>query len=147
MWQPIRCRRAALAWDAMNEDARPLVDPLAPWPTLAERDASKQPDPELHEDIPPHLDPHMRSWVASVLRDEDALAKQVLQRLRVSWTLQSPRNGKPYRAPVTVVLNNLAAGELDGITPLRAVDRLTVINAIVGLQARMGRGNRTLDRT
>jgi hypothetical protein len=62
----------------------PRIDPLAPWPTLTERDAGAALAASLHEDVPDHLEPHLMEWVAEIIQEEDELTRRVLSRLRLA---------------------------------------------------------------
>jgi hypothetical protein len=103
-------------------------DPLAPWPTLAERDAGELPSTELYEGVPPHLSPYLSGWVSNTLVN-DELARKVLTRLRVSWDPKVTGD----RVLGRQVVQWLADGHTSALQFARSVDRLSAVNAIIGL--------------
>ncbi|MGW5703864.1 hypothetical protein [Amycolatopsis japonica] len=110
----------------MNDSERPKPNPLAPWPTLAERDAGASLEPELYEGVPPHLQRDLVAWVGAALTNEIELARKVANRFRISWTdtsIQSPR----------AALIRIVEGDLTGIDSPRPLDPLSVVDAIVKL--------------
>lgn len=112
----------------------PRIDPLAPWPTLAERDAGTAQAASLYEGVPDHLEPHLMEWVAEIIQEEVELNRRVLSRLRVGWEPFVKYEG---RAPKSVTpaqaLTWLAEGVTSGLRLERDIDQLTVVDAIVGL--------------
>lgn len=105
-------------------------NPLAPWPTLAERESGLLPPPEYYEDVPAHMDRPLREWVGNVIGDQRDLARRIATRLRASSSAVFDRTGPA--TPVQIV-RWLADGETGMCEVARPVDRLTVIDAIVAL--------------
>lgn len=117
----------------MSDDERPRPDPLAPYPTLAEREAGTLPQPELYEDIPHHLEIHLRSWVNRALGGQDDLARRVATRCRMYWRERVEVQKGVFR-PLTSreALYRVFSG-LKGVQSERPVDKLTVVDAIISL--------------
>ena len=103
----------------------PLPHPLAPWPTLAERESGLLPPPEHYEGIPNHMVAPLSRWLGDTALVTDRLAERVLSKLRVRClTNWSPR----------VALRVLINSGLDGsFSTDRSLDRLSVLNALIGL--------------
>ncbi|QIZ35912.1 hypothetical protein [Saccharopolyspora sp. ASAGF58] len=118
----------------VTDEVQSHSDPLAPYPTLAERDAGQMPEPELYEDVPPHLDVHLQSWVTRALKEQESLARSVANRCRMTWPAAVPT--KP-----SGTFRRIASGEAiarffrgdESVASTRMLDRLTVLDAIINL--------------
>ncbi|HEX4704931.1 MAG TPA: hypothetical protein VH352_22575 [Pseudonocardiaceae bacterium] len=110
---------------------RAEVDPLAPWPILAERGVGAAPSAELYESVPSHLEPHLMSWVQDVIDGEDELVQRVLTRLRVGYQPQVRRSGQATLAVTPAhALLWLAHGQTQHLVLNRTIDRMTVIDEV-----------------
>ncbi|WP_206784210.1 hypothetical protein [Amycolatopsis sp. MtRt-6] len=118
----------------MDENDRAELARLAPWPTLGERDAGKLPEAELYEDVPPHLKNDLVRWVASVLSNEQELARRVLNRFRVSWIPNSQASSyASYPRSHQDAVIRIVSGNLAGIESPRPLDPLSVVDAVISL--------------
>lgn len=104
------------------------LNPLAPWPTLGERDAGREPEPELYEGVPAHLADDLGHWLGDSLNRQDDLVRKVLNRFRVSWSLTTDSGGRMLRGSV---LQQIVKGRLDGIESPRPLDPLSVLDAFI----------------
>lgn len=130
----------------MTDEDRPQLDPLAPYPTPDEREAGQLPEPELYEGVPPHLDVHLRTWVARALKDQDGLARTVATRCRMSWPAVIKGSGdSPIRLTSQGALSRVMAGQTQEITSPRPLDRLTIVDAIISLHPHREADNDPLD--
>lgn len=111
-------------------DDRPAPNPLAPWPTLAERDVDTELEPELYEGVPPHLLDDLVAWAGETIRGQDQLVRSVLNRFRVSWSWQVREGVCASHAAVLLAI--LKGGRPD-ITSPRPLDPLSVLNALIAL--------------
>lgn len=108
--------------------------PLAPYPTLAERDAGQLPEPEFYEGVPAHMERHLRTWVSDALTRQEDLVRKVITRCRIAWTaFSTDRMMRTSLLSPAAVLGRVMEGRLEGITSTRPIDRLTVLDAIINL--------------
>lgn len=116
----------------MTDEANHGPNPLAPYPTLTERDAGQLPEPEFYEGVPAHMELHLRTWVSDVLHEQDDLARTVATRCRLAWPEpMRDLTGRPYRLSAKSALERVFAGKIEGITSTRPIDQLTVLDAII----------------
>lgn len=107
-----------------------LLHPLAPWPTLAERESGLLPPPEYYEDVPVHMERPLLAWVEYAISNDEEFARRVVTRLRASSLVV---DGRDRRATSIQILHWLVAGKTDYCQLARPVDQLSVIDAIIGL--------------
>ena len=111
---------------APSSSAPLTPDPLAPWPTLAERDSGLLPPPEYYEGVPPHMVAPLNDWVGQALHQQEKLARRVTSRLRVSTE-------DPFDELLAI-----AAGEWMDYSDGREIDPLTAVDAIISLHPHWG---------
>ncbi|MCR3721886.1 MULTISPECIES: hypothetical protein [Prauserella salsuginis group] len=115
-------------------DERPEPDPLAPYPTLAERDAGTPPEPELYEGVPPHMQKHLSDWVGRFLQDIEGLAERVTARMRMHWTARvTPLSGGARLLTSREAIMRVVNGRTDGIDSHRPLEPLTAVDAAIKL--------------
>jgi hypothetical protein len=106
--------------EIMNEESR--EDPLAPFPTIPQRDGGASPERRVFEGVPMHLRRPIIDWIEAI-PDGETLARRTFSRLRVS--LRDPRLG--CREDLAGIIE-----QKSGLTRPKC-DPLDVLNAMLAL--------------
>ncbi|MEW2506033.1 hypothetical protein AB0878_36840 [Amycolatopsis sp. NPDC047767] len=105
-------------------------DPRAPWLTLDERDAGREPESEIYEGVPPHLVHDLEAWVSDTLAEDGVgdLPRLLLNSFRVSWDVPGRMTIRHH-----AVVRSIIRGETDWARSPRPLEPLSVLDALIAL--------------